>query len=240
MLRWTFALTLLAALVTVASGCGHTCTAADCPGFGSITLLDAEGERVLARGEVRPPGATEGVGFDCTEPASPATISCDDEGTLWLGEVPTGDAPPVYEVRFQLSGGGFSDWEEVELELEEVTDPDFNGPGCSCTWTEGHASVTVPADAELSPASGCVLPEPPCEDGSFLYEDPICGPVPPDAGSGTCGEAGDGLCHQRCTTDGDCTDPCRPFCRRLGLYDGGDGACNRTVTICRATDRDEC
>lgn len=84
------------------------------------------------------------------------------------------------------------------------------------------------------------LSEGPCGEGFFRYQDPLCGPVPPDAGAGSCTEAGDGLCHRECASDADCTDPCRPYCRQLGLYNGGDFNCNRVVTICRAEDRDDC
>jgi hypothetical protein len=56
----------------------------------------------------------------------------------------------VYELRFARADGSMTPWQVVPLELERKTDPDFNGPGCSCSWYIAQpASVTVPADARL-------------------------------------------------------------------------------------------
>lgn len=103
-------------------------------------------------------------------------------------------------------------------------------------------SSSHPEESDAAMAR-CEVPAPlaaaPCAAGYFAYVDPVCGPTPPDAGS-MCGEGGDGLCHQECETDADCTDPCRPLCRRLGLFDGGDFNCNRVVTVCSAEDRNDC
>lgn len=97
-------------------------------------------------------------------------------------------------------------------------------------------------------ALGCSSPgcdEPPptgpsCAAGYFYYADQLCGLAPPDSGPTECSEEGDGRCYQECIEDADCMDPCRPYCRRLGLYNGGDFNCNRVVRICRAEDRDDC
>jgi len=108
---------------------------------------------------------------------------------------------------------------------------------CSGPATDRDAASDAPTPTCETPAP---LEMGPCDDGYFLYDDPICGPWPPDAGPPMCGEAGDGRCHQECRTDADCTDPCRPLCRRLGLFNGGDFNCNRVITICRAEDIDHC
>lgn len=54
-----------------------------------------------------------------------------------------------YQVRFQLPDGGWSDWLVVSLEVTEVTDPDFNGDDCPCTWREASGSIEVPPEAQL-------------------------------------------------------------------------------------------
>jgi hypothetical protein len=55
------------------------------------------------------------------------------------------------EVRFELQDGSMSEWQVVSLELSKHTDPDFNGPGCSCTWYSATvAPVVVPANAKLA------------------------------------------------------------------------------------------
>jgi hypothetical protein len=79
-----------------------------------------------------------------------------------------------------------------------------------------------------------------CPSATFLYEDESC-PGVTDAGSSLqCTQEGDGLCHERCNTDADCSDPGRPYCRILGLFDGGDWNCNAGVRVCRETDKDDC
>jgi hypothetical protein len=54
------------------------------------------------------------------------------------------------EVRFEVANGAWSEWQEVVLDLTERTDPDFNGPGCPCTWYTATArAIVVPVDARL-------------------------------------------------------------------------------------------
>jgi hypothetical protein len=81
-----------------------------------------------------------------------------------------------------------------------------------------------------------------CASGQFLYLDESC--PPPGAvltgPSSQCEPEGDNLCHERCTSDSDCRDPARRYCRVLGLYANYDSNCNVGVRICRETDRDDC
>jgi len=148
--RATLALLALpGALMLAAAGCTQTCTLIGCPDQNQIDLVDADGEPTLARGEVAAPDSRDALAFDCTIPSSP----CDDTGTLRLDSLIAPDGLSTFRVRFELADGSFTAWQEVELELEEVTDPDFNGPGCSCTWNEGRGTLAVPADAQLGPAS---------------------------------------------------------------------------------------
>ena len=110
---------------------------------------------------------------------------------------------------------------------------------------DGGVDAGVDAGSDAGPPPVCEgiaeLPEPPCGDGEFLYQEQSCGPWPPDAGPRPpCQMVGDGRCHQECEWDGDCTDPCRPFCRRLGLFSGGDYNCNRVIQICKADDANDC
>ncbi|MEI9951668.1 MAG: hypothetical protein WDO74_22480 [Pseudomonadota bacterium] len=82
------------------------------------------------------------------------------------------------------------------------------------------------------------LPSAPCPGDYFHYSEQICGPTP--GGDRSCSLAGDQLCHQVCTTDADCSDPCRPYCRTIGLYAGGDYGCNRKLWVCSASNFDQC
>ena len=65
-----------------------------------------------------------------------------------------------------------------------------------------------------------------CGANQFLYDDMSCPPpgaCQPDAGAcGPCEQEGDLLCHARCTSDADCTDPARPRCGTLCLFAGYD------------------
>jgi len=110
----------------------------------------------------------------------------------------------------------------------------LGGAAASC------ADAATSRDASMVCETAIPLSMPPCDEGYFLYEDRRCGPVPPDAEPFPCVEEGDGLCHRECGRDADCTDPCRPYCRRLGLFSSGDFNCNRIVMICRAEDRSDC
>src|SRR3954462_5419362 len=72
----------------------------------------------------------------------------------------------------------------------------------------------------------------------FVYRDTSCGSVSP-GDPVTCQEVGDGLCHLRCSSDGDCP-AFAPNCHVLGLFQGGDFKCNGSVRVCGQLDRDEC
>jgi hypothetical protein len=94
------------------------------------------------------------------------------------------------------------------------------------------ASPSPDASTEVAPDAdaGC----------DFVYSDRLCSvPIDGDA-SGGCGEKGDGLCYQKCTTEAECHDPTRPHCSVLGLFNSGDYNCNRKVRICRAKATDDC
>ena len=75
-----------------------------------------------------------------------------------------------------------------------------------------------------------------CEPGQYQYEDTLCSPPPGDQ----CEPYGDGRCYDLCETDADCTDSCRPYCRTLGLFAGGDWGCNEWRYVCQSTTFDEC
>lgn len=122
---------------------------------------------------------------------------------------------------------------------------------CGGATTGGidHSSTTACAvDAGTTCATDeqktrtCTAPKPlassPCADGYYLYADSIGGPLP--GGGFSSSPVGDQLCHQRCETDADCTDPCRPACHTLGLFSGGDWNCNGRVRVCDTHRVDDC
>jgi hypothetical protein len=73
----------------------------------------------------------------------------------------------------------------------------------------------------------------------FVYSDLQCQAPLPDGGSGPCQQVGDGASYLECDSSGDCPSGA-PFCRALGLFNGGDYSCNASVHICRAIDHDDC
>ena len=113
------------------------------------------------------------------------------------------------------------------------------------TGSGGSAgSGTSCAGSSANPArcSGNAAPlmSSPCPTGYFLYRDSINGPMQSTGGRPPASPSGDNLCHQECTSDADCTDPCRPRCHVLGLYQGGDFKCNGRVRVCGTATYDEC
>ncbi len=144
---------LLFALVTAVAlpGCGvfpKVCNDMGCIGSAEVALVDAAGDPVAPSGELRRVGGSVDLRpFDCAATSDVVTEYAECEnGVLVLGYL--GDRAERFELRFELEGAEWSDWQEVQLELTPHTDPDFNGPGCECTWLEGRAEpLVVPADA---------------------------------------------------------------------------------------------
>lgn len=122
-------------------------------------------------------------------------------------------------------------------------------PGSTCleSYCAGVSTATnLCFKASTSTSSPLMGPEGgACAATEFRYDDVSCpppGPGPVDASVSTaqCTSAGDGLCHARCATSADCTDPTRPYCGILGLYAGYDDNCNVGVRICREHPGDDC
>lgn len=95
--------------------------------------------------------------------------------------------------------------------------------------------------AFLAIAFGCAKGDRACDPASdFVFNDRICGPPrPPGSPPAPCDALGDGLCHLRCNSDDDCPDAA-PNCHVLGLFNGGDFSCNKTVKICGTANQDDC
>jgi hypothetical protein len=136
------------------AACGdQTCSAALCSGSAlQLPLVDEAGASVPARGEYRTNRELpEQRPFDCTvgPRASDFDSDCNDNVVL---------AAPLYrgpgstvEVRFQQADGSRTEWQDVALTFEYHTDPDFNGPGCGCSWYTAVAEpIIVPAGARLT------------------------------------------------------------------------------------------
>jgi hypothetical protein len=87
----------------------------------------------------------------------------------------------------------------------------------------------------------CEPHEPPCAAGFIEWTDESC--FMNDASrEERCRRQGDGLCHELCTTDADCTDPCRPHCRDIVFFHGGGALCDGAdfVRVCREQPVDAC
>lgn len=145
-LAWSLPLLLVA--------CGddgdRTCTAQGCGGgLFSVPLVTESGQPASARGELRR-GRTDPVvtRFNCGGGRDADEVACPG-GRIGI---PSFAGPgPVFEMRFQRPDGSFTDWQIVNLHIEAITDPEFNGPGCPCTWYEASPDpVVVPAAVMLS------------------------------------------------------------------------------------------
>jgi hypothetical protein len=121
-------------------------------------------------------------------------------------------------------------------------------PGSSCTETFcGGNSTTTRACFKRSGSAAAPLTGPEagvCAPQEFLYDDTSCPPPGPDPVDAAvfkqCMPAGDGLCHARCASNAECTDPARPYCGLLGLFASYDSNCNVGVRICREHPGDDC
>jgi hypothetical protein len=135
----------------------HECNAASCGGGSPpvVELVDAAGTPAAVRGELRGTGpwnALEVGAFDCSLPPIGNALQqprCGEGGVLSLSN----ELRPDWrlELRFQLQDGSWSEWRRVLLDITTHTEPEFNGPGCPCTWYTATAEpFVVPANALLS------------------------------------------------------------------------------------------
>jgi hypothetical protein len=138
----------------IASACDaalHECAGALCRGdLPEVALVDEAGNASAARGEHRSVDARDepATPFDCSPPDAGQPSLC-SEGRLLLSVFEAYPGRRV-ELRFQLRDGSWSAWQALDLEITSHTDPDFNGPGCSCTWyTAKAAPIVVPPEARL-------------------------------------------------------------------------------------------
>jgi hypothetical protein len=131
------------------------CSKAACGGPPvPLALVDESDQGVAAKGEYRNnQGLLQPQPFHCTlapDTTSPFPV-CDGN----LLRLDAGNLQPgaTYEIRFEAENGAWSEWLPVPLQLTKHTDPDFNGPGCECTWYTGQAqTLVVPAAARRTPA----------------------------------------------------------------------------------------
>lgn len=137
-----------------ASACNdlpHECASAWCSGnLPEVALVDDAGNPSAARGEHR---SVEARGeparpFDCSPPDAGQASLC-SEGRVLLSVFEARPGTRV-ELRFELQDGSWSDWQVLELDITSHTDPEFNGPGCPCTWYTATAEpIAVPVEARL-------------------------------------------------------------------------------------------
>jgi hypothetical protein len=113
-------------------GCSddHACTSMACGGEFVVALVDDAGLPLAAHGEFR---NTRGT----------TTFKTEKFGWVDFALSPNDAA----EIHFELADGSFTPWQSIEFEFERHTDPDFNGPGCSCSWYDASSKVVVPAAA---------------------------------------------------------------------------------------------
>jgi len=135
------------------SGCEDDgeCTLVGCSGGTlKVTLVDDAGAVALARGELRTNRRPDPRRFDCTrEPSNGSSNTCRAGVVQLYPETLTPSS--LVEFRFERSDGSLSEWQPVEIAYEQHTDPDFNGPGCGCSWyTFTPEPVLVPVDARVT------------------------------------------------------------------------------------------
>jgi hypothetical protein len=146
---WWVAFAISALLGACEQEGSRECTLAECSGFGlEVPLVDDAGRPVAAKGEYRT--SAEGgnsQSFDCTSGARPRPYPDCEENRLQVGSVLRPGT--TLEVSFQDASGAWSEWLPVALTLHAHTDPDFNGPGCPCTWYSADAEpLIVPAASQ--------------------------------------------------------------------------------------------
>jgi hypothetical protein len=79
-----------------------------------------------------------------------------------------------------------------------------------------------------------------CPYGFFHYSDIRCGAPSADGGT-DCTQVGDMKCYKECASDDNCKDQADDrYCSILGLYNGYDWNCSKTVKICRQKQADDC
>jgi hypothetical protein len=105
-----------------------------------VSFVDDAGVLVEARGEIR-------KGDGATVPRGSTTFATAGGYRSMDGSISPKDTA---EIRFQLPDGSFTAWQALPLEFDRHFDPDFGGPGCSCTWYNAHARVTVPIAARVA------------------------------------------------------------------------------------------
>ena len=121
-------------------------------GGGSFTVpLVTEGGEPASgvRGEYRRGRTNPTVTrFNCGDDRATDEAACAGSSI----SIPSFAGPgPVFELRFRGPDGSFTEWQAVDLRIESITDPDFNGPGCPCSWYEARPEpVVVPAAALAS------------------------------------------------------------------------------------------
>jgi hypothetical protein len=141
------------ALCSSCLACGESgpCTLSLCGESAEVQLTDQDGNPVAARGQVRDIATEFEIAFDCSSNSqrNVRSLACRDNVVLLAGIIPRPGS--IVEVRFGLQDGSISEWQPLSLQLSEHTDPDFNGPGCPCTWYSATvAPVVVPGDAQLA------------------------------------------------------------------------------------------
>jgi len=145
---------LMLGLAGLLPACGadtHSCTAKGCVGGPvDIQLVDDAGAPVSARGEYKTNRNSETRSFDCsvTPESSNLDADCTDGQVTVFPFI--ADPGTTLQFRFALADGSLTDWQGIRLDYESETDPDFNGPGCSCTWYNATSEpAVVPAEARL-------------------------------------------------------------------------------------------
>jgi hypothetical protein len=138
------------------AGCGGN-------GFTLLEFVDDQNQPTGTRGEYRVTrtrgGEIQGpVPFACSagapgaRDAGPSSDNCRGAQVELAGDLEPG---AVVEARFDLAQGGQTEWLALQLDFTQHTDPEFNGPGCPCSWFEAQARpFVVPAGARRLGAGG--------------------------------------------------------------------------------------
>ncbi|MEO8183125.1 MAG: hypothetical protein ABI895_30205 [Deltaproteobacteria bacterium] len=169
---WWVGITLGSWLV----GCDgpRDCNTGACSGPAvTLALVDESGQGVAAKGEYRSnDGRSLPQPFDCTLARTSLFAACAENVVrLYTFNLQPGMS---HEVHFEGDNGEWSEWLPVPLQLTRRTDPDFNGPGCSCTWYTGQAEPLVVPAAVRRTAAVAVGPgseAPPAALGSSAASD---------------------------------------------------------------------
>lgn len=112
-----------------------------------------------------------------------------------------------------------------------------NASDASDAGSDDIGSIDADRDADADDAADDAADDDPPYERACQRDDFVCDDIACDPGPGEVLRYGE--CYLRCENDSGCPEPERPFCIQIGLFEGGDFACNAIERICLGVRIDE-